>query len=147
MIRTASIDDLDRLVGLLQVLFSIEEDFVFSAHKQRQGLELLLDSEQAHIVVAVEADQIIGMATGQLLVSTAEGGLAMIIEDVVIAPGFRRRGHGRQLLLALARWGASRGAGRMQLLADRTNQPALDFYRYSGWTITQLICLRKYYSN
>ena len=32
----------------------------------------------------------------------------------------------------------------MQLLADRTNHPALDFYRRQGWQHTQLICLRKY---
>jgi hypothetical protein len=31
---------------------------------------------------------------------------------------------------------------RLQLLADRSNVPALDFYRIMGWHMTELICLR-----
>jgi len=145
MIRAAQTDDLEQLVSLLYELFSIEEDFVFSARKQRSGLAQLLQAEQAHIVVAVEADRVIGMATGQLIISTAEGGVAMIIEDVVIATPFRHQGYGRRLLAALGAWAATKGASRMQLLADRNNRPALDFYHKSGWSATQLICLRKYH--
>jgi hypothetical protein len=36
-----------------------------------------------------------------------------------------------------------RGARRLQLLADRTNQTALAFYACHGWEPTQLVVLRR----
>lgn len=84
------------------------------------------------------------MATAQLLISTAEGGPALTIEDVVVAPLHRRQGLARQLLAHLALWGESQGARRLQLLADRDNTLALLFYQRLGWRQTQLICLRAY---
>lgn len=147
MIRSAQPQDIEHLVGLLRELFSIEEDFLFSAHKQRRGLELLLKSERARVLVVEDKGQVIGMATGQLIISTAEGGVAMIVEDVAIATPFRSLGYGPRLLDELARWAMERGARRMQLLADRNNRPARAFYEKVGWTTTQLICLRKYNHN
>jgi len=55
---------------------------------------------------------------------------------------FSAERQGRGLELLLAEWGVGRGADRMQLLADHTNHPALDFYRQKGWQETQLLCLR-----
>ncbi len=145
MIRPANHSDIETMVQLLHQLFAIEEDFDFSAEKQRKGLELLLDSPTAIIMVAVEdTGKVVGMATGQLVISTAEGGLSLLVEDLVIVPTSQSMGFGSALLTALAGWGAGRGANRMQLLADRTNTPALNFYQQKGWRETQLICLRKY---
>ncbi len=45
-------------------------------------------------------------------------------------------------LASLVSWSVKRGLTRLQLLADRNNRPALDFYRRIGWRSTQLICLR-----
>lgn len=41
ILRKASVSDIDSLVGLLEELFSIEEDFVFDEQKQRKGLLLM----------------------------------------------------------------------------------------------------------
>lgn len=144
MIQPAQQQDLDDMVLLLLQLFSIEEDFMFDAKKQRKGLELLLSSPTACIMVAKEKDDVMAMGTAQLVVSTAEGGLSLLIEDVVVKRSRQKQGIGTQLLQALSEWGAAKGAGRMQLLADRTNSPALEFYRHEGWLQTQLTCLRKY---
>jgi ribosomal protein S18 acetylase RimI-like enzyme len=134
------------MVELLRLLFTIEEDFAFDPERQRRGLTLLLAADRALILVAEDGREVIGMATGQLLISTAEGAFSLNIEDVVIAPGHRGRGVGAALLDNLAGWGRKQGASRMQLLADRTNQPALGFYRRQEWQTTRLICLRKYNS-
>ena len=147
MIRPATKADIPELLALLQQLFSIEIDFNFDAERQHLGLNLLLESDMAIICVAEEEGTIIGMATGQLVVSTAEGGPSLLIEDLVVSPPMQKKGHGSQLLSALAQWGSERGAGRMQLLADQTNYPALEFYLHNQWRRTQLICLRKYYSS
>jgi ribosomal protein S18 acetylase RimI-like enzyme len=144
VIREARLQDLDALVELLRLLFAIETDFSFDAARQRQGLALLLNSGQACVLAAVEAGQVIGMCTGQLVVSTAEGGLSALVEDMVVDPGHRGQGAGRALMAAMAGWALERGATRLQLLADRNNPPALAFYERLGWRTTGMICLRRY---
>lgn len=142
-IRQAREADLTGLVFLLELLFSIEKDFTFDADKQRQGLRLLLRQPQTKILVAERAGRIIGMCTAQLLVSTAEGGLSALVEDVVVLPAWQRQGTGRRLMEAISAWAAEQGAGRIQLLADRNNSRALGFYNQIGYRPTELICLRK----
>jgi len=146
MIRPATRDDFNDMLLLLQQLFGIEEDFYFDAVQQRKGLELLLDSENAVVMVAEKQDSVIAMATAQLVISTAEGGPSLLVEDVVVMPSWQKQGIGSRLLQALGDWGSGRGARRMQLLADKTNSPAIDFYHRIGWQQTQLICLRKFHS-
>jgi len=144
MIRPATRSDIHAMVELLHQLFAIEADFDFSAERQRSGLVLLLMASTARIMVAEEDCKVVGMATAQLVISTAEGGPSLLIEDLVVVPSHQRKGIGSALLTALAEWGAGLGADRMQLLADRTNTSALDFYRQKGWQETRLICLRTY---
>ena len=141
-VRPARMEDLERLVGLLGLLFAMEEDFCFDAARQRQGLALLLDDERARVLVAERADEVVGMCTGQLVVSTAEGGPALLVEDVVVDADHRGRGVGRALLAALADWARGRGVRRLQLLADGSNGPALAFYDRLGWRATALVCRR-----
>ncbi len=147
MIRPAGLSDTQAMVQLLHQLFTVETDFDFSAERQQKGLELLLEAPTAVVMVAEEDGTVVGMATAQLVISTAEGGPSLLVEDLVVEPTCRNKGLGSALLTALAEWGARRGANRMQLLADRTNAPALNFYRQKGWRETQLICLRKYSKN
>jgi ribosomal protein S18 acetylase RimI-like enzyme len=144
-IRPANPNDLGRLTNLLALLFAIEADFTFEAGRQQRGLALLLKSEQCCVLVAEidNRDGVVGMCTGQLTISTAEGGPALLVEDVVVAEPWRNRGLGRLLLDRLGQWAASRGASRLQLLADRDNKAAEGFYAGLGWQRTQLICLRK----
>ena len=144
MIRLAVQSDIPAMVALLHRLFTIEADFQFSAERQHRGLELLLGSGTAAIMVAEEESEVVGMVSAQLVISTAEGGPSLLIEDLVVAANRQSQGIGTALLLAVEEWGSAKGADRMQLLADRTNLPALDFYRRKGWRATQLICLRKY---
>jgi GNAT superfamily N-acetyltransferase len=144
MIRPATRSDIHAMIELLHQLFAIEADFEFSVERQRKGLALLLMASTARVMVAEEDCKVVGMATAQLVISTAEGGPSLLIEDLVVVPSHQSKGLGSALLTALAEWGTGLGANRMQLLADRTNISALDFYRRKGWQETQLICLRTY---
>jgi ribosomal protein S18 acetylase RimI-like enzyme len=144
MIRPAVPPDIPSMVELLRQLFAIEADFDFSAERQQQGLELLLASPAARVVVAERDARVVGMATAQLVISTAEGGPSLLVEDLVVIPHWQNCGIGSSLLDALAVWGNEHGASRMQLLADRTNTAALHFYNTRGWRATQLICLRNH---
>jgi ribosomal protein S18 acetylase RimI-like enzyme len=143
-IRPAQSADLDSLVSLLHTLFTIEEDFSFDDARQRRGLSLMLANERGCVLVVEAEGQVVGMCTGQLLVSTAEGGLSLLVEDVVVDRQWRGRGVGRLLMTAISDWAKAKKVSRLQLLADRNNEPALDFYRSQGWQTTALICLRTF---
>lgn len=143
-IRPAVPADLDAMVLLLQALFALEDDFTPDPERQRRGLACFFDGCGKHhaILVAVISGQVIGMATVQILISTAQGGPVGLVEDVVVREDWRGHGVGSQLLHALSAWAAERGLTRLQLLADRGNLSALDFYRKAGWQSTQLACWR-----
>ncbi|BHH86144.1 GNAT family N-acetyltransferase [Desulforhopalus sp. 52FAK] len=144
MIRPAAVEDIPSLIPLLLLLFSIEEDFTFDAEKQEKGLGLLLQQDSSAVFLAEEDGEVVGMVTGQLLISTAEGAPALILEDLVVSALYRNKNIARSLLETLSSWARERGATRMQLLADVNNKDALNFYTKCDWAQTQLICLRKY---
>lgn len=144
IIRRAAIPDISSMIRLLKILFSIETDFAFDELVQRKGLEMMLsDNTDCCLMVAEINQQVIGMCTAQILVSTAEGGKVALIEDLVVEDAYRGHGLGKELLSAVEEWAMAQGVKRLQLLADRTNTPALNFYQKLNWKSTQLICLRK----
>jgi ribosomal protein S18 acetylase RimI-like enzyme len=143
LIRPARPADLEALVGLLRILFAIEADFDFDSARQRRGLAMLLAHDGAVVLVAEAEGKVVGMCSGQLTISTAEGGFALLVEDMVVAEAWQGRGLGRELLAALEQWATARKIGRLQLLSDRNNTAALEFYGKLGWQATELICLRR----
>ncbi len=145
-VRPAVPGDIAVLTMLLELLFSIEDDFNFDAAKHRIGLELLMNCPTACLLVAENSGEVVGMCSGQITISTAEGGPALLVEDVVVNPDSQGKNIGETLLQALSNWATDRGIQRLQLLADRKNDKALGFYKKLGWQITSLITLRKYIS-
>ena len=95
------------------------------------------------ILVTEASGEVVGMCSAQILISTAEGREAAVIEDVVVREDCRGRGIGTALMDAIGKWAGGRGISRLQLLADRNNTPAIEFYRGQEWHTTELICLRK----
>ena|SRR5688572_14274186 len=147
-IGAAQESDIPRLVELLRELFGHEADFAADAARQRRGLELLLaaaaNGERVNVAVARdERGLAVGMASAQLVISTAEGALSAWIEDVVVDAGWRRRAVGQHLVDYLIAWSKSRGATRAQLVTDTQNAGALLFYDRIGWTGTQLTVRRR----
>lgn len=141
--RGAEPRDMPRLVALIGELFAIETAFAADPARQEKGLRALLALPNALVLAAESNDRVVGMCTVQLTVSTAEGGSSGLIEDVVVDRTWRGKGIGRALLDQAEAWARSQGASRVQLLADRRNAPALDFYAARGWTLTPMICLNK----
>jgi GNAT superfamily N-acetyltransferase len=143
-IAPASEADIPELIDLLAVLFAIEQDFSPDPDKQRRGLATLLASPTGHIAIARDTtSRAVGMATAQLVISTAEGAPSAWVEDVVVREDFRGKGLGRALLDAVLAWARSQGALRAQLLADLDNAPALAFYDRVGWQPTRLGAWRR----
>ncbi len=144
-IREGCKNDIGELLELLYDLFSTETDFVFNKEKQYQGLRLLLQKNEKHNLWVAETENrlVIGMCTVQVLISTAEGGEVGLVEDVVVRKKFRGHGVGRKLLQKMESWAVERNLTRIQLLADKTNIPGLQFYNKMDWQYTQLVCMRK----
>ncbi len=148
-IGTAQQTEILRLIELLRDLFGVEADFAADAVRQRRGLEMLLAAaaQGERVTVAVARDEhglAIGMASAQLVISTAEGALSAWIEDVVVHPDSRGQGVGRLLLDHLLAWAKARGATRAQLIADKENGSAGMFYDGHGWQSTQLMVRRRF---
>jgi len=144
-IDTANAADIDALVKLLNILFSIEQDFCPDETAQRKGLKLLIEQPaQGQIFVARHPEAgVVGMVSAQLVISTAMGAPSAWIEDMVVFDQFRGMGLGKTLLDKAQDWAAAKGAKRLQLVADADNRAALEFYSHLGWQPTRLFAWKK----
>lgn len=148
-IESAQLPDLPRMAELLNDLFGVEFDFTADATRQMRGLEMLIaeaakNDRQTIIVVRDDNGMVAGMASAQLVISTAEGARSAWLEDVVVHPDFRRQGVGKLLVGHLFAWAKARGATRVQLVADQENAVARLFYTALGWQSTQLTVRRQF---
>ena len=139
-ITAATEADLPALCALLHELFTIEQDFAPDAQRQAAGLRMLLGCPQRCQVLVARHDSagVVGMVSGQLVFSSAEGALSAWVEDLVVAAPFRRLGLGGRLLSRITAWARDRGATRAQLLVDDQNHSAEAFYGAGGWRRTRL---------
>ena len=137
-IRKAQLDDLRVMARLIGELFAIEADFKIDFKKQYAGLKLLFENAEADILVAKYKNTAVGMVTMQRVISSAEGGYAGLIEDVVVSEAYRGMGVGHRLIEAVGALAKERGYVRLQLGADSDNAPALEFYRKLGFEKSNL---------
>lgn len=143
-VRRAREQDINELGLLLKELFSIESDFSFNIFKQKKGLKMLLEEgKRACVMTAEHAGGLIGMCTAQLIISTAQGTLSGLIEDLVVLEPYRGRGVGKSLLEAVETWCFCQDVSRLELRADKDNRPALEFYDSRNWQRTSLVGLFK----
>ncbi len=137
-IREATIDDLPVLCALVSELLASEVDFEPDYDKQYRGLKLLLDDPNS-LLLAAEADgKVVGICSTQRLISSAQGGYSILIDDLVIDKNYRQQGLGKKFLDHVADWARARGITRMQLLCDETNFSGQKFYARTGWEKTHL---------
>jgi len=144
--RDATTDDLPDLIELLGELFNLESDFAVNVRKQRQGLADMMANEEATVLVAVAKKEIIGMCTLQPLISTAEGGTVGILEDMIVTESWRGKGIGSILLEKVEKRALKFGMSRLQVLMDKDNNTAQNFYSKSEWSTTQMVVRRKNFS-
>ena len=143
-ITFASADDLPQLADLLTELFVLESDFRPERDKQLRGLRMILDDPALGKLFVLRVDgKVAGMANALILVSTAEGGRVLLLEDVIMGKEYRGRGLGRRLVEHVMSWAHEQGMTRITLLADRDNLAALDFYRKLGFASSHMTVLRK----
>jgi ribosomal protein S18 acetylase RimI-like enzyme len=139
IIRKAALKDINSLTALLEGLFSIETDFIFNKKKQEKALRLLINNTNDKIIlVACDGDTLVGMLSGQIVVSTASGGFSVLLEDLFVQKDYRGLGIGSMLLLKITEWGHEMDCVRIQLVADKTNSQAKKFYLKHGFSATRM---------
>jgi len=135
--------DVPQLCELLLLLFAQEADFKPDAGRQSRGIQLILERpEVGRIYCATRGKSIIGMVNTLFTVSTAEGGRAVWLEDMVVHPDWRGKGIGEQLLQAAISQAREAGCTRITLLTDSTNSPAIRFYGKAGFISSRMIPMR-----
>jgi GNAT superfamily N-acetyltransferase len=142
-VEPATPDDLPQLCSLLALLFAQEAEFAPDPVKQEAALRALLAApELGRILVLREKGRIIGMASLLFVISTAEGGRAAWLEDVVVAPDRRASGIGSALLDGVIATARQLGCLRLTLLTDATNTGAQRFYARAGFAPSRMIPMR-----
>jgi GNAT superfamily N-acetyltransferase len=141
-IRKGEMKDIATLTAFLVRLFSIEKDFKTDPDRHRAGLRYLIEDCQRRAVFVAETEgTVIGMVTGQLVVSTAAGGYSVLMEDMFVVSAMRQKGVGSMLFRKILAWGSEHNALRVQLVADITNRGGLQFYRKAGLMRSRMMAL------
>jgi len=142
-IRPATPDDIPPLCDLLSLLFAQEADFSPDPARQERGLRLIIEQPQTgRIYCAADADAIVGMVSILFTVSTAEGGRAATLEDMVVHPARRGQGIGERLLQEAIHRAREAGCKRITLLTDAANTPAMRFYARAGFLPSRMVPFR-----
>ena len=142
-IHLATEKDVPRLADLLGLLLAQEAEFAPDQGKQRRALRAVVsDASIGRIYVVRDGTDLVAMVSLLYTVSSAEGGKAAWLEDLVVRPDRRGRGIGRTLLKHVAAQARADGVLRVTLLTDPDNERAHALYRSVGFEFSAMCPLR-----
>ncbi|AMK10980.1 GNAT family N-acetyltransferase [Pseudodesulfovibrio indicus] len=119
VIRPATMRDLEGLASLLLTVTPRGVNAAVNGDTPNQCLERMLTNGRGRVLAAFGVDgTVVGMCSGTLTTCMAEGGPAVLIEDVVVREDRRGQGLGARLVDMLADRARDDQAGRLALLAD-----------------------------
>lgn len=143
-VEPATIEDLHELVQLIAELMNQQEDFNPDQSAHQHGLELILEQpNRGRIFVLRNDDKIFGMANLLFTISTAMGGLVVLLEDFVIHPNHRGQGYGAMLLDYVVDFSKKKNFKRITLLTDRLGSDAQHFFKKEGFSHSHMVPMRK----
>jgi GNAT superfamily N-acetyltransferase len=138
-------EELAQLVALLGILFSQETEFIPDDAKQTRALEKILSDESVgRIYVARDDGRVVAMATLLYTISTAEGGVAALFEDLIVLPGHRGKGVASALVEFVIGEARRQGVLRLTLLTDSQNKRAQALYCKLGFRPSSMLIMRLY---
>ncbi|MER7668761.1 GNAT family N-acetyltransferase [Kitasatospora sp. NPDC096128] len=147
MIRTAVVSDVPAVLAMIRELADYEKAPQEAVATEEQLREALFGADPALYGLIAEDDttgEPVGFAVWFLNFSTWRGTHGIYLEDLYVRPESRGGGHGKALLLELARIAVERGYARVEWSVLDWNQPSIDFYRsigavpMDGWTVYRL---------
>ncbi|WP_371479588.1 N-acetyltransferase family protein [Kitasatospora sp. NBC_00315] len=147
MIRTAATTDVPVIHAMIRELADYEKALHEAQATQEQLSEALFGANPALFGLIAEDDdsgEPVGFALWFLNFSTWRGTHGIYLEDLYVSPAARGGGHGKALLLELARIAVERGYSRVEWSVLDWNEPSINFYRSLGavpmddWTVHRL---------
>lgn len=142
-VEPASLEDLPQLVQLLIELFHEGEDFEPDETKHAEGLRLVLEQPKRGRILVIRNDHtIFGMANLLFTISTALGGMVVLLEDVIIHPVHRGQGYGGRLLDEVQKYSRKKGFKRVTLLTNKISAESQRFFQRHGYTFSSMIPMR-----
>lgn len=142
-VEPATLEDLPQLVQMLMDLFEMEGDFEPNYEKQEHGLRLILEQpNRGRIFVLRNDDTLMGMVNILFTISTAEGGLVLLLEDFFVHPSHRGNGYGTKLLDAVTDFAKKKDFKRITLLTDKISEESQHFFTNHGFGFSQMIPMR-----
>lgn len=143
-VEPATIEDLDALVALVMELMELQDDFRPHRESQTKGIRLILeDPSRGRIFVLRNGDRIIGMANLLFTISTAVGGLVILMEDVVVHPDHRGQGYGSLLVEHVFEFAHQKSFRRITILTDKLSAHSQGFFKKHGFEFSHLIPMRR----
>ena len=135
-IRPARAKDLDAIFELILGLAKYEQlsDKVTGSPDSLRS-HLFGDKPYAEAIVAELENRVIGYALFFHTYSTFLTQPGLYLEDVFVAPEYRRQGVGKALMTAVAKIAFDRGCGRLEWSVLEWNQNAIEFYQSLGATV------------
>ncbi|MGW2249160.1 N-acetyltransferase family protein [Kitasatospora sp. NPDC001660] len=147
MIRTAVATDVPVIRAMIRELAEYEKAPHEAVATEEQLHDALFGADPALFGLIAEDDttgEPVGFAVWFLNFSTWRGTHGIYLEDLYVRPQARGGGHGKALLLELARVAVDRGYSRMEWSVLDWNRPSIDFYEslgavpMAGWTVYRL---------
>ena len=144
-IRAASPADVPLILQLIRDLATYERAPNDVVATEEGLLEVFFGKKpSAEVRLAFEGETAVGFAVFFHNFSTWLGRPGLYLEDLFVKPEHRGKGHGKALLIDLAKIARKRGCGRMEWAVLDWNEPAIQFYRKLGakpmheWTVFRL---------
>jgi GNAT superfamily N-acetyltransferase len=145
MIRAAVPTDIAVIAQLIRHLAEYEQlSHQVTLDEERLREHLFGSRPYAEVLMAEEAEKVVGFALFFHNFSTFLGKPGIYLEDLFVLPEHRGHGHGKALLLALVQLARKRECGRLEWAVLDWNEPAIAFYRSLGalpmdaWTTFRL---------
>ncbi|HEY8465288.1 MAG TPA: GNAT family N-acetyltransferase [Solirubrobacterales bacterium] len=129
-VRPARPDEADAVLPLYEWLFAPpgSKPALWDEVRARAALAATIAGDDSDVLVADEADELIGFCTAYLDMHSVRFGPRVWIEDLAVHPDHRSRGIGKALLDAAKDWARARGATHLELDSSFARQDAHRFY-------------------
>jgi len=142
-VEPATIEDLPELVQLVEELMSLQGDFMPDREAHERGLALILEQpNRGRIFVLRNDDRIFGMVNLLFTISTAMGGLVVLLEDFIIHPNHRGQSYGTMLLNYVKDFAKHKNFKRITLLTDKIGEESQNFFKKEGFEHSNMIPMR-----
>jgi ribosomal protein S18 acetylase RimI-like enzyme len=105
---------------------------VFDDPLVRQATKDFLADDRHHIVVAIDADVVVGFVTAVHYLHPDKSRPELWINEVGVAPSHHRRGVGKSMMKAVLQLGAEIGCSVAWVMTERDNVAAMELYRSAG---------------